>query len=479
MISHSSNHKVVDASPEDTRGLGAPLPSVMASPVDIAYVEAAYVLPAPGEGQALAQQDATPGQELGRQLTVRGCILGLIIGSLMSIIVLKLSLTTGVIPSLNIASGILGFVGLRSYVGAAVRVLGSVMETSPQENTVVQTFAVAMSTCSFLLGFGSYYLGMSETIAAQAGGTAAQIAEFVNPTYANIVAYAFATLFTGLFVLVALRRKMVVELKLTYPSGTATASMINGFFTTAGQETAKRQFSAFSQWFSVTFLYDMFTWFFTGVDGDCGMGNWPTLGIKAYKQTFYFNLGAVNYIGVGMLCPDIVNYSMLVGGVLSWGLLWPWITSKAGLWFPAGAEGSGLHGVLGYKVFFMIALIIGEGVTLMAVQVFRAVQRRRSKRGASDDASDDSSTEGASKRRELERIFESPIVPAFSGPMKWLKEGHVWAIAYLACAALGTSVVPLLFPAPWYTVLAAYVMVPLFAFPNSYMYVVVINDGSR
>lgn len=30
-----------------------------------------------------------------------------------------------------------------------------------------------------------------------------------------------------------------------------------------------------------------------------------------------------NYIGAGMICPQIVSWSMLFGSIISWGILWP------------------------------------------------------------------------------------------------------------------------------------------------------------
>ena len=34
----------------------------------------------------------------------------------------------------------------------------------------------------------------------------------------------------------------------------------------------------------------------------------------------------------GMLCPPLVPYSMLIGAVASWGIMWPVIAGKRGEW---------------------------------------------------------------------------------------------------------------------------------------------------
>ena len=46
---------------------------------------------------------------------MRALVAGGAIGALLSIIIHKLSLTTGIIPSFNIAAGLLGFIALRGW----------------------------------------------------------------------------------------------------------------------------------------------------------------------------------------------------------------------------------------------------------------------------------------------------------------------------------------------------------------------------
>jgi hypothetical protein len=51
-----------------------------------------------------------------------------------------------------------------------------------------------------------------------------------------------------------------------------------------------------------------------------------------------------------MICPYIVNISVLLGGILSWGLMWPLIEKRKGDWYPAKLSDSNLHGIQGYRV---------------------------------------------------------------------------------------------------------------------------------
>jgi len=64
---------------------------------------------------------------------------------------------------------------------------------------------------------------------------------------------------------------------------------------------------------------------------------------------FFFDFSAT-YVGVGMICPYLVNASVLLGGVVSWGIMWPLIEQKKGDWYPADLKPSSLRGIVGYRV---------------------------------------------------------------------------------------------------------------------------------
>lgn len=64
---------------------------------------------------------------------------------------------------------------------------------------------------------------------------------------------------------------------------------------------------------------------------------------------FFFDF-STTYVGVGMICPYIINVSLLVGGIISWAIMWPLIDNKKGDWYSAKLEQSSLHGLQGYKV---------------------------------------------------------------------------------------------------------------------------------
>lgn len=86
---------------------------------------------------------------------------------------------------------------------------------------------------------------------------------------------------------------MIVDFRLTYPSGTATAHLINSFHTTEGAKLAKKKVQALGKFFSFSFAWGFFQWFFTAGDA-CGFASFPTFGLEAYQKMYvtliYFNI---------------------------------------------------------------------------------------------------------------------------------------------------------------------------------------------
>lgn len=64
---------------------------------------------------------------------------------------------------------------------------------------------------------------------------------------------------------------------------------------------------------------------------------------------FYFDFSPT-YVGCGLICPHIVNCSVLFGAIISWGVLWPLISQRAGDWYPADLGSNDFKGLYGYKV---------------------------------------------------------------------------------------------------------------------------------
>lgn len=83
-----------------------------------------------------------------KQITIRGIIASILIGVIYSVIVMKLNLTTGLVPNLNVSAALLAFVLLRSWTSLLHKLGISTTPFTRQENTVVQTCAVACYSIS-------------------------------------------------------------------------------------------------------------------------------------------------------------------------------------------------------------------------------------------------------------------------------------------------------------------------------------------
>ena len=83
------------------------------------------------------------------QLTLRAFVVSFVLSILFSFIVMKLNLTTGIIPSLNVSAGLLGFFFTKTWTKFLERSGHLKQPFTRQENTVIQTCVVASSGIAF------------------------------------------------------------------------------------------------------------------------------------------------------------------------------------------------------------------------------------------------------------------------------------------------------------------------------------------
>ncbi|KAJ4778329.1 YELLOW STRIPE like 3 [Rhynchospora pubera] len=354
------------------------------------------------------EEEKVPGWR--EQLTLRAFSVSLLLGVMFSVIVMKLNLTTGIIPSLNVSAGLLGFFFVRMWTKLLERFGALKQPFTRQENTVIQTCVVSCCGIAFSGGFGSYLFAMSETVAQQS--TEANDAQNIkDPKLGWMIGFLFVVSFLGLFSLVPLRK-----------------------------------------------------WFYTGGD-DCGFKAFPTLGLQAYQNKFFFDFSAT-YVGVGMICPYLVNLSVLLGGIVSWGIMWPLIERKRGDWFPADLPSTSLHGLQGYRVFIAISLILGDGLYNFFKVLSRTIsgfatqiKAKRSSIPLSADTAKPLADSGVSfdDQRRIE-VFLKDQIP-----------NPVALGGYVAIATVSIITLPHIFhQLKWYHVLITYIIAPVLAFCNAY-----------
>lgn len=67
------------------------------------------------------------------------------------------------------------------------------------------------------------------------------------------------------------------------------------------------------------------------------------------KNSFYWDFMGT-YVGVGMMCPYSTSISLLIGSIISWAFMFPYIQEKKGDWYAAKTQAYSIHGLGAYKV---------------------------------------------------------------------------------------------------------------------------------
>ena len=168
-----------------------------------------------------------------------------------------------------------------------------------------------------------------------------------------------------------------------------------------------------------------------------GIQSMPNLGVKAFNVVqpglaWYFEFG-IPYIGAGFITPLWVNVGMMEGAIVSWGLAWPLIKNREGSWcvadapdlapaivlcflnllrawqpasqqmpsmmpgsttsreicrvsplarYDVGLPTHSFRGQFAYRVFFSIALFMGEGVYQIVKMLYLSFTHWRATRAA-------------------------------------------------------------------------------------------------
>uniref|UniRef100_A0A453FUT1 Metal-nicotianamine transporter YSL7 n=1 Tax=Aegilops tauschii subsp. strangulata TaxID=200361 RepID=A0A453FUT1_AEGTS len=414
----------------------------------------------PSTERAFEEQTIPPWTE---QVTPRAVVASLVLGAAFSGVMMNLVFTSGIVPTLNITAGLLGFFLLKAWTRLLDK-LGVFYEPfTRHENVVVQTCVVACASMTYSGGFGSYLLAMDHRTAEKINTGEVHGRNVSEPTLPRIMAFYFLISFVGILAIIPMRKTMIIRHRLTFPSGSATAHLINSFHTPYGAMQAKKQVSLMIQSCLGSFFVSIFQWFYSG-GPHCGMTFFPSFGLAAFNRGFYLNLNGT-YVGVGMISPYLINISMLVGAIVSWGFMWPYIETKEGSWYAADLQEGSLRGINGYKVFGAIGMILGDGIFQLVVIMVRTLQTMRHHQLEAAEALRSFSDANAVPRNVLSfddrrrtQVFLREHVP-----------GTLAMGGYAALALLSTVAIPHLYgQVRHYHVATAYVFAPLLAFCNAY-----------
>ncbi|KAG6431491.1 hypothetical protein SASPL_109570 [Salvia splendens] len=375
------------------------------------------------EARVFEEEDLKRVQPWQKQITLRGVMASVLIGSIFSVIAMKLNLTTGITPNLNVSAALLAFIFIRGWTKLIHRFGFVSAPFTKQENTMIQTCIVACYSISVGGGFGSYLLGMNKKTFELSGGTTT-VGNTPNsikePGIGWMTGFLFLVCFIGLFVLIPLRKEA-------------------------------------SEGIPQVLLFQLLVGFLSMVL-HCNSGVWllpvpdlRTSSMEAIVRTPF----SLTYVGTGMICPHIVNLSLLLGAVLSYGMMWPLLHKLRGDWFPSEIPESSMKSLNGYKVFISIALLLGDGlynfskILYITVMNFTTKLSRRKLDPAVDNALSDP---------RKDEVFMRDTIPLW-----------VAALGYVTLALTSVVAIPFIIPElKWYFVVMAYVFAPSLAFCNAY-----------
>ncbi|KAI0636145.1 OPT oligopeptide transporter [Trametes polyzona] len=389
--------------------------------------------------------------------TLRAVLLGLLIGCLLCFTNLYFGLQTGWISMMSLQSALIGYL--------LSRFLPKPM--SAQENVVLQTTAVATGTMPLAAGF----VGILPAL-----GLLDETRDGVPPIHLSWIAavgWSCAVAFFGVFLSPPLRKQVIIEEQLAFPSGTATGQLISVLHQIPPPETTVRQrrgynalasndddetiayaaeaqetdalhvpepevaeqegWSSLSWSFAASGIMTLAAYFFPVVFSI------PLFGSYLASEWLWTFTPSLSYIGQGIIMGFPTTLSMNLGMLVGWGVLSP--LAKYSGWAP-GPVGDMTTGSRGWILWVSLAIMCSDSVVSLVPVIYGIVYTRLWK--AAIGLQDDDAASSAKESKEVET--EDRLVP-----MRWV----VWGLS--GSIVLGTVLVWLVFGhegiKPWATLI--------------------------
>lgn len=281
------------------------------------------------------------------QLTLRAVVMGSLIGGLMSLSNLYVGLKTGWGLGVAITACILSYsiwTTLHNLFPNIFKTQMSILENN------------CMQSCASSAGYST-------------GGTmVSAIAAYLlltghHMSWQVLTIWTFFLAALGVFMAVPMKRQMINVEQLKFPSGMACAETLRSLHSHGAEAMRKAKALGISGLFGglVALIRDGLGWipgqlpFFGSIAGR-GMGTW----------TMSFDMSGV-MIAAGALVGWRVSWSMLLGGILCYGVLAPWMTSIGAI--DASQLGdNGYRAIVGWSTWTGAAIMVASGLTMFAME---------------------------------------------------------------------------------------------------------------
>ncbi|MBI5624020.1 MAG: OPT/YSL family transporter [Elusimicrobia bacterium] len=288
------------------------------------------------------------------QLTLRAVVMGSFLGGFMSLSNLYVGLKTGWGLGVAITSCILSFAIYKTLITLFPKWFSS--EMSILENNCMQSTA---SSAGYSTG----------------GTMCSAIAAFLLVTGAHmpwptLVAWTFFLASLGVFMAIPMKRQMINIEGLKFPSGIAAATTLKSLHSKGGDAVVKARALGWGG-----LLGALVAWFRdAGIPKALalpGMLNFPgsISGFPLAKWTISFEMSSI-MIAAGAIMGWKVAWSMLLGALLNYGVLAPWV---AGMPPVAGTHAIdtaklGYRAIMGWATWGGAALMVTSGMLTFALQ---------------------------------------------------------------------------------------------------------------
>ena len=279
-----------------------------------------------------------------RELTIRALGTGMLLGALLTPSNVYSGLKIGWSFNMSIIALLVGF-GLWRFIQG----LGRGPEWTELESNINQT--TASSAASIISG------GLVAPIPAYTLLTGRQLDAL------PLMVWVFSVSFLGVWVAWYLRPALIVESKLRFPAGMATLETMNDIFG-HGREAAKR----IAVLFGAGFLSGGLKW----VDGFLWqLPRWaPTPMLD--RLTFNFEPSLL-LLGFGAIIGIRVGISLLLGALIAWGGVAPWLLEQALVDVPGAADASLFGPLVEWLLWPGVSLMVAFTLTTFGSRILRVL----------------------------------------------------------------------------------------------------------
>ncbi|MGK9049406.1 OPT/YSL family transporter [Stutzerimonas chloritidismutans] len=294
---------------------------------------------------------ATTSAVSSRELTLRALLTGLLLGALLAPSNVYSGLKIGWSFNMSIIALLIGFAFWQSIAVAFGRPRWSLLESNINQTT-------ASSCASIISG------GLVAPIPAYTLLTGQQLDSL------PLMAWVFSVSFLGIWVAWYLRPSLIVESGLRFPEGMATLATLQQIYS-HGAEAGRRLWvlGGAAVLAAGSKLVDTFFW---------TLPRWaPSAQLE--RLTFSFEPSLL-LLGFGGIIGLRVGLSLLLGAVLAWGLIAPWLLAEGLVRLPAAAQGPQFAALIEWLLWPGVSLMVCATLTSLGLRLLRSrspMTRRR------------------------------------------------------------------------------------------------------